>query len=170
MLKIPPNANTRHVTCKLKKIETDITDRTIKFVEFDTAKNWISDFPTNNWCLIIIADEKQTNYFDEIIRKSIDRNVGYICGVGKQADLIHNMADEEIEFRDVDIDDHYLPMHVIMTVGDLDFENGIWFGLHLTFNSETEINEIIIVDVTKKAFDKTTELIKKFETGYLPVE
>jgi hypothetical protein len=160
--------HTQNVTCKLKKIETDITDRTIKFVEFYTAKNWIYDFPTDNWCLILIEDEKQTNYFDEIIRKSIDRNVGYICGVGKQANLIHNMADEEFVFRDMNSVDYYLPKHHIMTVGDKDFENGIWFGLNLTFNSETDINEIVIVDVTKKAFKKTTELIKKLENGYLP--
>ncbi|WP_143955617.1 hypothetical protein [Robertkochia solimangrovi] len=139
-------------------------------MEFDTTKNWISDFPTDHWCLIIIADEKHTYYFDEIIRKSIDRNVGYICGVGKQADLIHDMADEEIEFRDVDIDDYYLPNHVIMTVGEEDFENGIWFGLNLTFNYETDIDEIIIIDMTKKAFGKITELIEKLENGYLPTE
>ncbi|MFL1896431.1 hypothetical protein ACJRPK_12070 [Aquimarina sp. 2-A2] len=154
----------------MKKIETNITDKIIKSVEFDTAKNWVSDFPTDNWCLILIADEKQTNYFDEIIQKSIDRNVGYIWGVGKQADLIHSMADEEIGFRDVDIDDHYLPEHVIMTVGNEDFDNGIWYGLNLTFNSETDINEILIVDVTNKAFEKTTQLIKKFENGFLPAD
>ncbi|AUP80395.1 hypothetical protein [Flavivirga eckloniae] len=154
----------------MKKIKTNITNRAIKFVEFDTEKNWISDFPNDNWCLILIANEKKTNYFEEIIRKSIDRNVGYICGVGKQADLIHNIADEEIVFRDIDIDDHFLPKHHIMTVRYEDFENGIWFGLNLTFNSETKINQIVIVDVTKKAFDKTTELINKFENGYLPAD
>lgn len=137
-------------------------------MEFDTTKNWISDFPTANWCLILIADEKQTNYFDEIIRKSIDRNVSYICAVGKQANFIHNMADEEIGFRDVDTDSNHLPKHRIITVSDEDFENGVWFGLNLTFNSETDINEIIIVDVTKKALDKTIELINKLENGYLP--
>jgi hypothetical protein len=57
------------------------------------------DFPNDNWCLILIADEKQTNYFDEIIRKAIDQNVGYICGVGQQADLIHMMAEEKIVFE-----------------------------------------------------------------------
>ena len=80
------------------------------------------------------------------------------------------MADKEIGLRDVDIDNHYLPEHVIMTVGDEDFENGIWFGLNLTFNSETDINEIVVLDVTKKAFEKTTELIKKLENGYLPAD
>jgi len=66
------------------------------------------DFPNDNWCLILIADEKQTNYFDEIIRKAIDQNVGYICGVGQQADLIHMMADEKIVFREVD----YVELHI----------------------------------------------------------
>ena len=154
----------------MREINTKITDRKISFVEYDTSKNWIEKIPSDNWCLIIIADEKKQNYFDEIIRKSIDRNVGYICGVGKQHDLIHEMADEEIVFREVDIDDYYLPKHCIMTVGDEDFENGIWFGLNLTFNPETEINEIVILDLTKKAFSKTTELIKKMENGYLPQE
>jgi hypothetical protein len=154
----------------MKEIKTKITDRKISFVEYDTSKNWIANFPKKNWCLIIIADEKKQNYFDEIIRKSIDRNVGYICGVGKQHDLIHEMADEEIVFREVDIDDYYLPKHCIMTVGDKDFENGIWFGLNLTFNNETEINEIIILDLTNKAYLKLMELIFKMEKGYLPPE
>lgn len=154
----------------MREINTKITDRKISFVEYDSSKNRIEKIPTDNWCLIIIADEKEQNYFEEIISKSIDRNVGYICGVGKQHDLIHNIADKEIVFREVNINDYYLPKHCIMTVGDEDFENGIWFGLKLTFNPETEINEIVILDLTKKAFSKTIELIKKMEKGYLPPE
>ncbi len=151
----------------LKNIETSMTNRTIKFVEFDTKKNWISDFPNDNWCLVVIADEKETSYFDEILRKSIDQNVGYICAVGKQADLIHDMVDDELALRDVE--EYNLPKHHVMTIGEESFENGIWFGLNLTFNSETEIREIVIVDLAKQGFDKILELINKFESGYLPV-
>ena len=154
----------------MKEIETKITDRVVKFIEYDTSSNWIADFPTDNWCLLLIADDKQTNYFDEIIRKSINRNVGYICGIGQQAELIHTMADDEIGFRDVDNEDNYLPKHNIMTVGDQDFENGLWFGLNLTFNSDTEINTIVILDVTKEAYKKTVDLIKRMESGYLPAD
>ena len=152
----------------MRQIETNITNRKLKFVEFDTSKNWILGFPNDNWCLIIIAEENKPTYFDEIIRKSIERNVGYICAIGKQHDLIHNMADEEIAFRDADIDDYYLPNHHIMTVGDDNFENGLWFGINLTFNGETDINEIIILDLTKQAYNQTIELLNKFEKGYLP--
>lgn len=49
-----------------------------------------------------------------------------------------------------------------------DFENGIWFGIYTTHNEETEITQIMILDVTKEAFEKTAELIKQFELGYLP--
>ncbi|MBF6640233.1 hypothetical protein IVB69_01945 [Flavobacterium sp. J49] len=145
-----------------------IHDREIKFEVYDTSKNWIAEFPTENWCLIIIAEEENKNYFDEIIRKAIDRNVGYIFSVGKQHDLIHDMADEELVFRDVDIEDHYLPKHMIMTAGVENFEDGIWQGIYITHQYETEIDQVIILDVTKKAFEKTADLVRQFESGYVP--
>ena len=146
----------------------EIINRQITFEVYDTSKNWIADFPTENWALVIIAEEENRNYFDEIIRKAIERNVSYIHSVGKQHDLIHDMADEEIVFREVDIEKLYLPKHLIMTTGVEDFENGIWYGVYVTHNEETEINQVVILDVTKKSFEKTLELIRKFEMGYLP--
>lgn len=143
-----------------------ILDREIKFEAYDTSKNWIADFPTENWALVIITEEENRNYFDEIIRKAIDRNVGYIHSIGKQHDLIHNMADEEIVKRDVE--ELYLPKHIIMTTGDEDFEDGMWYGIYNTLNEETEINQVLILDITKKAFEKTLELVRRFELGYLP--
>ncbi|MGK4568165.1 hypothetical protein [Flavobacterium sp. 3HN19-14] len=151
----------------MKTINT-ILGKTIKFEELDTSKNWILDFPNKNWCLTIIADEKNKNYFDEIIRKSIEKNVGYICAVGKQHDVIHSMADDEIQFREVDIEDFFLPKHLIITISDEDFENGLWSSIYLSQNPETEIKEIIILDLTKTAFKKTFNLIEKFHNGYLP--
>jgi hypothetical protein len=146
----------------------EINNRNISFEEYNTSKNWIAEFPTENWCLIIVAEEENRNYFDEIIRKAIDRNVAYIFSVGKQHDLIHDMVDEEIVFRDVDIEDYYLPKHMIMTAGEEDFEDGIWQGIYTTHQNETDIEEVIILDVTKRALEKTKELVRKFELGHLP--
>lgn len=143
-----------------------ILDREIKLEVYDTSRNWIADFPNENWCLVIIADEENKNYFDEIIRKAIDRNVGYIHAVGKLQGLIHDLSDKEIEIREVE--NRYLPKHVIMTTGDEDFENGIWFGTYVTHNEETDIEQVIVLDVSRKARAKTIELIKKFELGYVP--
>ena len=144
-------------------IQSHITSQKISYIEHDTSKNWIKDFPTENWCLIIISNEKKPRYFDEIIRKSIDRNVGYIVVIGEQHDLIHDMADEEIVFRDIDIENHYLPKHAIMTVGEEDLEVGLWFGLNYTLNEEVKINEIIILDLIKSTYTQIIELIDKFK-------
>ena len=145
---------------------TEINNREIQFVEFNTSEDWVENFPNENWCLVIIAEEKNTNYFDEIIRKSIDRNVGYIFSVGNQHDFIHDLADEILLIRD--FENLYLPNHIVMTAGDKDFENGIWSGISITHQDETEINQIIILDVARKYLNRTTELIKKFENGYIP--
>ena len=149
----------------MKKL-AEIHKRQIKFEEFNTSKNWIAEFPTENWCLIIIAEEENRNYFDEIIRKAIDRNVGYIFSVGKQHHLIHDMADDELLIRD--IENLQLPNHIVMTAGEEDFENGIWCGINITYQDETEMNQVIILDVTKKAFEKTAKLVRDFELGYVP--
>ncbi|HAT65102.1 MAG TPA: hypothetical protein DCS66_10950 [Flavobacteriaceae bacterium] len=149
-------------------IETNITERTVKYIEFDTSINCIKLLPLDNWCLIIIADDKNQIFFEEIIGQSIDRKVGYILSVGEQYDFIHNLADEIIGVRACEIEDNFLPEHVIMTVGEKDFENGIWFGLFLTMNNETDINETIILDFTKRSRNLIIELIKKIENGYLP--
>ena len=151
----------------MTKIST-ILDREIVYAKYDTRKSWISEFPNKNWCLLIIAEQANKRYFSEIISKAIDRNVGYICGIGKQHNLIHNIADDEIQFRDADIEKHYLPNHTIMTVGEEDFEEGLWEGIFITHNLETDIDTIVILDVTKTAFPKVNELIKKYNKGYLP--
>ena len=60
------------------------------------------------------------------------------------------------------------PKYHIMTVGDEDFEEGIWFGLMCTFNGDVEIDKIHIIDTDCKWKNQLTQLLKKFEDGYLP--
>jgi hypothetical protein len=145
------------------KIIGEINNQIISFVEYDTSKNWIKDFPNENWGLIIIAEARNTSVFNEVIGKSIERNVSCICSVGKQHDLIHEMVDEEIVFREVDMEDLYLPKHMITTLSNRDFENGIWEGIYLA-----NIGQIVILDVTKNARAIVAAFIAKLEDGYLP--
>jgi len=147
----------------------NILDREIKYVEYDTSMNWSADLPIDNWSLIIITDEMNTTAFDEILKKSIDRNVGYICGIGKQHELIHIMADAEIQNRELEHSNH-MPNHFIITVSDENFENGLWSDIYASFNPETDIKEIIILDTTNNYFEKTVNLIEKFHAGYIPEE
>lgn len=145
-----------------------ILEKEIFYSQFSTERNWIKDFPKEKWAIIIVADEKNSNYFSEIINKCINRNVAFITSVGKQYDSIHDLADEEIVFREVDIEKLYLPKHSIITIGEKDFENGIWEGIYMSLNEEVEIKKIVILDIERKFFEEIKKLIEKFKNGYLP--
>lgn len=103
-------------------------------------------------------------YFDEIIRKVIDRNVLWISSVGKQQDLIHDMSDEEILIRD--IENGYLPNHDIMSIGVTDLIDGLFSGIFLPIQSEENIQEIVIIDVEKLNYNKIFLAIEKLQKEY----
>ena len=78
-----------------------------------------------------------------------------------------DLADEEIIFREVDVENLYLPKHSIVTIGNSDFENGIWEGIYISFNGDVEIKKVVILDVENKYFDEIKNLIEKFNEDYI---
>lgn len=150
------------------RIKTDYIDRELYY---STTKNeWEKQIPTDNWCLILISNSNNEKVIDEIISKSITNNVGYICGIGTKHDYIHNQADSEYLIRDIGESNHPKPKYHIMTVGDEELDEGIWYGLNLTFNGDIEINKIYIIDTDCTWEKEIEELITKFKEGYLPKE
>jgi hypothetical protein len=55
-----------------------INDREIKTVTYSTKENWIKNIPTSNWLCILIANNRQKEYLNEVISKIIDNDV---CGL-----------------------------------------------------------------------------------------
>jgi len=80
------------------------------------------------------------------------------------------MADEEIVFRDVDIEPLHLPKHMIVSTGHENLEEGVWFGIFTASNDECEIEEIVIINATNDDINgpNITDLIAKFQQGYIP--
>lgn len=150
------------------KILTNYIDRELNY--FTSNEEWEKQIPKDNWCLILISNSNNDQLIDKIISKSISNNVGYICGIGSKHDYIHNQADLEYALRDIGESKHPKPKYQIMTVGDDGLEEGIWFGLNLTFNGDVEINKIHIIDTDCKWKNEIVELIAKFKEGYLPEE
>jgi hypothetical protein len=148
------------------KIDTNYIQRTLFYSTSD--EDWKAELPKDNWCLILISNSNNEKLIDNIISESISNNVGYICGIGIKHNYIHNQAD--IEFVNRDIGDSKYPQskYHIMTVGDEDFEEGIWFGLMNTFNGDVEIDKILIIDTDCIWKQELLILIDKFENGYLP--
>ncbi len=95
-----------------------------------------------------MSDERDRNYLDEVISKIINKNVCYLCTVGNQCELVHDLADEEIVFRVVDIDKPYLPEHNIMTTWHHNFDEGIWFSVIAAHHDEIDIETVVILDMT----------------------
>ncbi|MGL1887145.1 MAG: hypothetical protein OCD76_11590 [Reichenbachiella sp.] len=147
-----------------------INNKSIRLVEFDTSSDWSIHLPTNNWLLIILSQSSNKTYFNEIIKKSIDRNVGYICSIGEQQQLIHEMADEEISFRHADIEPNHLPKHMIPTTGHEDLDEGVWFGIFSAFNEDCDLNDVVIINATNEKMNKQgiVDLLTKFQSGYIP--
>jgi len=150
------------------KIETDYITRTLYYSTIQD--DWLKILPKDNWCLIIISNNDNEQVIDKIISESISNNVAYICGIGKKHDYIHNQADSEYVIRDIGESEHPKPKYHIITVGDEYLDEGLWFGLNLTFNGDIEIDRIQIVDTDCKWKNEIEKLLRKFKEGYLPDE
>lgn len=150
------------------RIETDYIGRELN--DSTSKSEWGKQMPIDNWCLILISNSNDEEILDKIISKSITNNVGYICGIGSNHDYIHNQADSEYVMRDIGESEYPKPKYHIMTVGDLELDEGIWFGLNLTFQDEVKIDNIYIVDVDCKWENEIKSLITRFKEGYLPNE
>lgn len=129
-------------------MEAFLNDRKILTVEYSTEKNWFSQLPDKDWLCVLVVNEKPRRYIDEVISKILAKDVCYVCTIGKQCELVHDLIDDEIAFREVEIENRYLPNHEIMTTWHNDFEEGIWFAIFAAYDNKITINKVIILDMT----------------------
>lgn len=141
-----------------------INDRKYKIIQYSTKENWTNELPNDNWLCIIVSNETERKYLDELNEKIILRNVCYVCTFGKQCEEVHDILDENIGIREVEIENNYLPNHLIVTTWHHDFEEGFWFAFNAAFNEEKEIDEVIIIDMTNgKEIPRIKETLEKIE-------
>lgn len=141
-----------------------LNDREITFVTYSTEKNWTSELPNSTWLCLIVDNDRTRNYIDEVISKIINNDVCYVCTIGQSCEKIHDLIDEEIAFRQVDVEDHYLPKHHIMTTWHTDFDEGVWFAFFAAYDENVSIDKVVILDMTegqeKKKIEKLLEEYK----------
>ena len=125
-----------------------INDKEIIQVKYSTNVNWQRELPRKNWLCLLVDNNRERRYLDEVISKIINNDVCFICTVGQSCELTHDLVDEEITFREVDIENHYLPNHSIMTTWHEDFDEGIWFAINAAHHSEIAIKKVVILDLT----------------------
>ncbi|WP_028668099.1 DUF7684 family protein [Runella zeae] len=143
-----------------------IHSRNVVLVEYNTTQNWYAQIPNQNWLCVLISDNTARRYLDEVIAKIIAKDVCWISTVGKQCAMLHDLVDEEITFREVDIDKLYLPQHHIMTTWHTNFEEGIWFSIIAANADEIDIETVILLDMTHGKRRKDIEMaITKVKNG-----
>lgn len=140
-----------------------LNNRELIFITYSTEKNWEKDLPKNNWLCILVDNDRPRQYIDEVISKIIENDVSWVLTVGQSCELIHDLIDEEIVFRQVDIDHLYLPKHDIMTTWHKDFDEGIWFGIFAANDGDLQIDKVVFLDMTEgEEGQRISKLIEEY--------
>lgn len=126
-----------------------LNEREIIFVTYSTERNWTNELPKSNWLCILIDNDRPRNYIDEVISKIINNDVCWVSTVGRSCEQNHDLIDEEIAHREVDVDDLYLPKHDIMTTWNHDFDEEIWFSIFSAYDENVSIEKVVILDMTE---------------------
>ena len=140
------------------KSEYFLHGRRVTLAEYDTATNWSSQLPNENWLCILVSDDRERRYLDEVINEIIAKDVSWVATIGNQCELVHDLIDEEISFRKADIEPLYLPKHDIMTTFHHDFADGIWFSVVAAHDDDFEIETVVILDLTRGARNDEFEM------------
>ena len=125
-----------------------ISDREIRVVNYSTEKNWLQELPSQDWLCILCVHNTARNYLGEVFSKIILRDVSWVCTIGEQCELAHDLLDEEIAYRGCEEPPLYLPKHDVMTTWNNDFAEGIWFAVYAAHVYPIDISTVVVLDMT----------------------
>ncbi|MEZ4776491.1 MAG: hypothetical protein R3D00_25165 [Bacteroidia bacterium] len=138
-------------------------DREIIFILYSTERNWADDLPKSNWLCILVDNGQPRNYVAEVISKIINNDVCWVSTVGQACERNHDLIDEEIVYRQLDIEDLYLPKHDIMTTWHHDFDEGVWFSIFAANDEDILIDKVVILDMTEgQEKERIENLLEKY--------
>ena len=144
------------------KIIGKVGQRIVNYLKFDRNSIWHGNLPNSNWAVVIISDDSGIERIDEIICKCLNNNVLYISSIGKQSKIIEDIADENIVL--MDLNDNIHPI----TTSHNKKDEGLWFATVIANHSESEINEVVIIDMVQEdMYDNLVEQIKYLNVNYL---
>jgi hypothetical protein len=126
-----------------------INRRRVTVVTYRTDRNWLQELPQAQWLCVLLADGAPRRYLDEVLPKLLLRNVAWVCCVGQQGEWVHDLLDEEIVFREVE--ELYLPPHLVMTTWHEQLEEGLAFALFTAHYDEAPIEQVVVLDLTAGA-------------------
>ena len=129
-----------------------LNDRVIKVLNCQLDNDWQRELPSGSWVGFIYSESSSKTEIDKVLNIILDSNVTYVCCAGAMSELIHDMCDEEIAFRDVK--NLPLPRHEVMTTFNRDLNEHLWFFIYVASSDEVIIDTVIILNMTNDENNK----------------
>lgn len=124
-------------------------DREIVVVRYSTEQNWDKDIPNENWLCVLVDNDSPTTNVKEAISRILDKNVCYVCTTGESCEKNHDLVDNEISSREIDLEGPSLPEHFIITAWRKDFDQGVLFAIFEAGNDDvSSIEKVVILDMS----------------------
>ena len=125
-----------------------INQRAVLYQRCSMSTNWAREFPKKNWLLLVITDGRDKSVLEEITAKAIENDVCYICCTGDQAEQLFDIIEKEIEFREEDEGDHYLPEHFITYAYQSDLKAAFRSVFFTATNEDVSIETVVVLDAS----------------------
>ncbi len=135
-----------------------VGQRIVYYLKIDKNTIYQGDLPESNWSIVIYSDDSDKEMIDEVIRKCLNNNVLYISSIGRQCEIIEEIADDNILLMDLNdrLDDKRHPV----TTSHNNIDEGLRYATAVANHSQLEINEVVIIDmIEENMYDNLVEQI-----------
>ena len=147
--------------------------RQVFHVNARISGKWEESLPMTNWLALPILDKPDQAHADRIARACLDKDVAYVCTLGRSCEMLHDCIDETIAADKVkagfpvsSADDFD---HSPMTTWHNDFEEGVWFAILVAHDDHKEIHAVVCIDMTDEdRADRLASLVTAINDGWLP--
>ena len=148
-------------------------DRSFYHVDGRASTEWEKELPTTNWLALPILNEANKVLAERIARACLDKDVAYVCTLGRACEMLHDWIDETIVVDKVDAGHSVSKQddfeHSPMTTWHNDFDEGVWFALWVAHDDHKEIHSVVCIDMSENGeSQRLTDLINAINSGWLP--
>ena len=155
----------------------EYNDRRIFYSNVRVDLQWFDKLPSTNWLAFTIADTADKDLLSDTTIKCLDKNVLYTCSVGQLRSETEDYFDQEIVWRQVQIEEKTGKSQDYetspMTTSHKNFDEGFWFAIQSAYATAYDkyipIDKVVCIDMTQQGVKKyLLLLIDKIRNGWVP--
>jgi hypothetical protein len=125
-----------------------LNNRHIIYEKYSPDFDWVINLPKSNWLLIVVVNDAELDFLSDISDNALDNNTCYISCLGAKGEILHDIIDDEINLRQLELVDRKISSRFIMTDWFEDIEEGLWFAINAANNDEEQIEIVVCLNVS----------------------